>query len=295
MDNLAPVLIFAYNRPDHFLNLMNSLQNNENASKSDIYIFIDGVNDDSHIESNRKVIEIAEKDWEFESVQITKRNINIGLKENIISGITEIIDEHKKVIVLEDDLILSKYFLNFMNHSLNKYENQDKVWHINGFNYKTFLRNSNSSFFSSHMNCWGWGTWKNNWKELENNLQNKIKEEEINRFNFDGFIRNNYQQIVLNEEKKINTWAIFWYQTIFLNSGLCLMPNKSLVYNAGFDGTGINTSEQKYKLQKLSDTEIAKYPPKIKENSFNKFALKYYFFKLIVNDFISYHSKKITN
>ena len=92
---------------------MNSLQNNENASKSDIYIFIDGVNDDSHIESNRKVIEIAEKDWEFESVQITKRNINIGLKENIISGITEIIDEHKKVIVLEDDLILSKYFLNF--------------------------------------------------------------------------------------------------------------------------------------------------------------------------------------
>jgi len=124
LDNLAPVLIFAYNRPDHFLNLMNSLQNNENASKSDIYIFIDGVNDDSHIESNRKVIEIAEKDWEFESVQITKRNINIGLKENIISGITEIIDEHKKVIVLEDDLILSKYFLNFMNHSLNKYENQ---------------------------------------------------------------------------------------------------------------------------------------------------------------------------
>ena len=81
MDNLAPVLIFAYNRPDHFLNLMNSLQNNENASKSDIYIFIDGVNDDSHIESNRKVIEIAEKDWEFESVQITKRNINIGLKK----------------------------------------------------------------------------------------------------------------------------------------------------------------------------------------------------------------------
>ena len=57
----------------------------------------------------------------------------------------------------------------------------------------------------------------------------------------------------------------------------------------------INTSEQKYKLQKLSDTEIAKYPSKIKENSFNKFALKYYFFKLIVNDFISYHSKKITN
>ena len=121
------------------------------------------------------------------------------------------------------------------------------------------------------------------------------EEEEINRFNFDGFIRNNYQQIVLNEEKKINTWAIFWYQTIFLNSGLCLMPNKSLVYNAGFDGTGINTSEQKYKLQKLSDTEIAEYPPKIKENSFNKFALKYYFFKLIVDDFISYHSKKITN
>ena len=97
------------------------------------------------------------------------------------------------------------------------------------------------------------------------------------------------------KKKKINTWAIFWYQTIFLNSGLCLMPNKSLVYNAGFDGTGINTSEQKYKLQKLSDTEIAKYPSKIKENSFNKFALKYYFFKLIVDDFISYHSKKITN
>ena len=295
MDNLAPVIIFAYNRPDHFLNLMNSLESNDIASKSDIYVFIDGVAENSHLDSNHKVIEISERDWKFQSVKIIKRDSNLGLKENIITGISEIIDMHNKVIVLEDDLVVGKYFLNFMNHSLNKYENEDRVWHINGFNYKTFLRNSNSSFFSTHMNCWGWGTWENNWKELKNNLENKIKKEDINKFNFDGFIRNNYQQIVLNEEKKINTWAIFWYQTIFINSGLCLMPNKSLVYNAGFDGSGINTSKQEYKLQKLNNSRIIKYPTKVEESKFNKIAMKYYFFKLIVKDFINYHLKKIKN
>ena len=73
------------------------------------------------------------------------------------------------------------------------------------------------------------------------------------------------------------------------------MPNKSLVYNAGFDGSGINTSKQEYKLQKLNNSRIIKYPTKVEESKFNKIAMKYYFFKLIVKDFINYHLKKIKN
>lgn len=51
---------------------------------------------------------------------------------------------------------------------------------------------------------------------------------------------NFWQQITYNKKNKINTWAIFWYATIFQNNGLCLNPVNTFTENIGNDGTGEN-------------------------------------------------------
>ena len=295
MDNLAPIVIFAYNRPNHLLKLLTSLQKNEIIDKTDVFFYIDKAKDSTTVSKNNEVIEIVNRQWNFRNKSIVIRENNYGLKKNILNGVSEVINKYGNVIVLEDDLIVSKNYLEFMNKALDKYKDTEDVWHITGFNYKTPYLSKKESYFTTHMNCWGWATWKNNWNQINNNLSNKIEESAVQEFNFGNLIQNNYQQILLNEENLISTWAIFWYQTIFLNRGLCLMPAKTLVYNAGFDGSGINTSKQDYKLSNLNNSKVTRFPNKVSETFIYKKFLKYYFWRLNLNDFFKYHLKKLVN
>ena len=111
------------------------------------------------------------------------------------------------------------------------------------------------------MNCWGWATWEDRWNNIFDNLNNKIVEEQIKDFNFKNLLTTNYNQLTANENKKISTWAIFWYQTIFLNNGYCLMPSKSVVLNKGFENGEHGTGNQNA-IKKLSNNKISNFPKK---------------------------------
>jgi|TARA_Y100000389_G_C17469792_1_gene529268 hypothetical protein len=294
LENLAPVIIFAYNRPRHLRQLLQSLSENDLACHSDVFIYIDKPVKEIDITNNQAVVNIANEDWNFNNKKIIIRETNFGLRKNILSGISEVVSKYEKIIVLEDDLVLSKYFLKYMNEALFLYKEQNNVWHIAGFNYKTPSLASRSSFFSSHMNCWGWATWENRWHNISTDLQINISKEDIDEFNFGNLIPNNYQQLLLNQQEKISTWAIYWYQTIFLNNGLCLVPNKTLVFNDGFDGSGVNTSRVKYKLSKLNHNPIIKFPKDYRESVINRQFLKWYFLKLKIKDYVKYHINKLS-
>lgn len=293
MKNLAPIVVFACNRPEHLYKLLKSLEINPISRNSDIYFYIDQPQNSKDNSDNNKTIDLVNEDWDFKNKFVIVREFNFGLQKNIIDGVTDVISEHGKAIILEDDLEVSSDFLNFMNESLNKYQNDKDVWHVTGFNYKIPAISAKGSFFTTHMNCWGWGTWDDRWVHIQNNMVNKIHKNKIKKFNFGNLILNNYNQLILNEKGQIKTWAIYWYQTIFLNHGLCLMPNKSLVYNNGFDGSGIHTSKSGYKLSKLNHKKVSTLPNKIKESLTYKFLLKYYFFKLRLKDFVTYHLRKL--
>ena len=292
MENFAPVIIFAFNRPNHLSDLLNSLEKNDQAKFTYFYFFIDKYANESDSKNNLKVIEIAKKTWNFKSISICERDQHYGLKRNILEGVTEVINKYGKAIILEDDLVVSKYFLNYMNKSLIKYNESDSVWHINGFNYRIPYFSSKSSFFSTHMNCWGWATWDFRWNEVFNNLINNIQESQIEDFNFYNLIENNYRQIELNQQNKINTWAIFWYQTIFLNQGICLFPSKSLVINNGFDGSGVHSPNKKNLTKTINSNKINNFPKSFKISFIYTQFLKLYFWKVNKFNFIIYHLKK---
>ena len=246
MKTLSPIILFIYNRPAHTKQTLETLSSNTLAQSSDLFIYADGPKESATpeiLEKIRQNREIAHSKQWCKSVTVIESEKNKGLATSIISGVTEIANKYGKVIVLEDDIVTGKYFLEFMNAALDKYENEKKVWHIAGWRDPVKHAKGGSSYFYPTMDCWGWATWADRWQYFKKDVvyyQNVFTDDMKFHFNIEGSEPGMWSQIEENAIGKINTWAIFWYATIFLQNGLCLAPTKSLVKNIGFDNSGVH-------------------------------------------------------
>ncbi len=272
------ITIFAFNRPDHLENLLNSLSINKESEYLPILFYIDGVRNNSDKLKNFKIKSLINNFRKFlPNSKIIERKENIGSKSNIINGVSETLDIYDAVIVLEDDLILDKYFINYMLKGLEKYANNREVFHVSGFSFIK-QEEKGKSIFTRYMNCWGWATWSNRWALLNRNtkeLEKSFTKEEIYKFNLDNS-HDFFRQLIENRMGIINTWAIFWYVTIFKNNGLCLTPINSLVLNKGYDGSGERLGENIDQLD-LSNQIITIFPDNIVEDKKYFEKLKIYF------------------
>lgn len=275
---LAPVLLFVYNRLDHLIITIDALKSNCLADETKLYIISDGARQNDEVNS-KKVEDVRAYISQvsgFKDVSLILNSVNKGLAKNIIEAVSELILLHGKVIVLEDDIVTSKYFLRYMNTALNKYQHESKVWHISGWNYplENFV-NAHDSFLWRGMNCWGWATWDDRWVEFSKDperLINTWNRSEIARFNIGGS-KNFFSQVKMNYNKQINTWAIFWYATIFEKNGLCLNPSLTLTRNIGLDGSGTHCKSQNNNDLFNFENKVNSYPEEILED-------KYYYKKI---------------
>ena len=133
----SPIIIFAFNRPDKLQNLLYSLNENEELKFSELHFYIDKASNTSDIKKNNEVIYIANNVKTAKKVKVNIAKNNLGLKENILNGINKTFEEYEDAIFLEDDLIVGKYFLNYMNNALIKYKNKKEIFHISGYNFQT--------------------------------------------------------------------------------------------------------------------------------------------------------------
>jgi hypothetical protein len=256
---LAPIALFVYNRPHHTRQCLESLQANPLASESTLYIFSDAWRadaTDAQMEQVKLVRQlIREQQWAKE-VNIIEHPHNQGFANNIINGIKAVLQEFDKIIVLEDDLVLSPYFLNYMNQALDLYQNTPQVMHISAYMYP-IQSNLPSTFFFNIPSVWGWATWKHAWHYYQINSQvvynQLVEQKKIKKFDLDnsGFFR---QILEKNIQGTIHTWDIQWNATITLQDGFCLNPAQSLVQNIGLDGSGENTqANPTWQIPKLAD------------------------------------------
>jgi hypothetical protein len=242
--NLAPIVLFVYNRPNHTEQTLNALKNNYLFSESKLFIYADGKKENATVEDVNSINEVRKiiksKKW-TENLEIVESETNKGLANSIITGVSEIVNKYEKVIVLEDDIITSKFFLKYMNDALNVYANNEKVMHITGYMYPHKNNILEDTFFYPMPNPWGWATWSRAWKYYNNDsvyLYNYINQHNLwKRFNSAG---GDYLQSQLerNISGELNTWFVKWHAVNIIRSGLTLFPGKSLVRNVGFDGTG---------------------------------------------------------
>lgn len=255
--DIVPIILFVYNRPWHTEQTVEALKKNELASESDLFIFSDGskINNDENVKKVREYIKTVKG---FKSVTIIEREKNFGLANSVITGVTEIINKFGKVIVLEDDLVTSRYFLRYMNDGLSVYENDEQVISIHGYIYPVNIQLP-ETFFIKGADCWGWATWKRGWRIFNSNgneLLKRIKEQDIhNEFDFNGAYPF-YDMLKAQVEGKVDSWAIRWYASAFLKKKLTLYPGVSLVSNIGMDNSGTHCDENKKFENDTIDMEV---------------------------------------
>jgi len=236
----APVVLFAYARLDHLRQTVDSLRANREAGATSLYVFCDGPKHDGHKSQIDAVRAYVDSIDGFASVTRIYRDQNLGLAQSIISGVTEILSKHDSVIVMEDDLVVSPYFLKFMNEGLELYRHQERVASIHGYCYpvKEALPDT---FFLRGADCWGWATWSRAWRHFEPNgqkLLDALRRERLTR-DFDMGGAYPYTKMLANQVVGRNdSWAVRWHASCFLDNMLTLYPGRSLVNNIGMDDSG---------------------------------------------------------
>jgi hypothetical protein len=239
---LAPVVLFTYNRPWHTEKVVKALEKNKLSENTDLIIYSDGPKNDSDRRSVKLVRSYLEKINCFKSVKIIIRDKNKGLAYSIINGVSAVINKHGKAIVLEDDIVTSPFFLKYMNDALTYYQSKPQVMHISGYIPPINPDGLPQTFFLRPTSCWGWGTWKRAWGTFEKDAEKILKKftlESKKKFNLNNSY-NYFSHITANQQGKISTWAIFWYASVFFADGLSLHPVQSLVENIGHDSSGVH-------------------------------------------------------
>jgi hypothetical protein len=166
-----------------------------------------------------------------------------------------------------------------MNDSLEFYKNDVNVMHISGYMYPIDKVGLMNTFFLKPTTCWGWGTWNRAWKLYNKDIDLYMKifsKEMIHDFNLSNSYKY-FDQIRLNKSGKLNTWAIFWYASVYLNNGLSLHPKESFTQNIGFGGSGTNCE-----ITSVYDVELVNefcpiFTRTIKEDISARFAIENYF------------------
>lgn len=281
MTNKSPIALFVFNRPEHTRKTIKALAANRGANNHDLIVFCDGPKYERDLDLVQEVQEIAHSAEGFRSVTVRTSEKNKGLAPSIIAGISDVLEANETVIVVEDDLVSSPGFLEWMQSGLDRYANEDRVISLHGYTYP--IDNLPCSFFIRGADCWGWATWKRGWALFEpdgQKLMDEIKTRGL-EYEFEFGATYPYLRMLQDQiEGKNSSWAIRWYASAFLAEKLTLYPGVSFIKNIGFDGSGTHSSaaDTSFDIAQLS-TISPPFPERAEESPTGRLAFKIYFRK----------------
>lgn len=253
--NYAPIVIFAYKRLDKITNCINSIKNNIDADKSDVYVFSDGYksdNDKSGVLAVRKYLAEMKANHPFNSLTIIEQSKNNGLANSIIDGVSHLLEKYERVIVLEDDLVLHPDCIRYMNEALEYYNDNPNYGSISAYSEPLTGLDAypHDVYVLKKGDCWGWATWRNRWicadwelSSFKAYLKDKARRHEFSHLQYDL-----EDQLWWQYEGKSDTWAARWLYSMYMNDLWTVYPKESLITNQGFDGSGEN-------CESLNDTK----------------------------------------
>jgi hypothetical protein len=243
-----------------------ALRRNVGAEDTELILYSDAAKNETAVSDVQKTRDYIRTIDGFRSVRIVEREENWGLARSIISGVTETVHQYGRVIVLEDDLVTGMYFLSYMNEALERYQDSKKVFSITGFSH---FPNGNKSlpesYFLKVFSSWSWATWENRWELFDENAagweKTKTDPALAEAFDYEGCFYNCQMLKAQMEDHTINSWAIRAYWTQFTHDMMTLFPNRRLVENEGFDGTGVHcNTEEDYLKGQLDTAPIREFP-----------------------------------
>lgn len=264
----APIVLFTYKRIKQTKKTIEALIANELAKDSELFIYSDGPKSESDQLEVQEVRTYLKSVVGFKKTTIIEQATNKGLAKSIVEGVTEVAKKYGKLIVLEDDIVTSPWFLKFMNDALDLYENESSIMHISGYMYPHKKRLPQTFFFNVPL-CWGWATWDRAWSKYNNDADDHVSYLDQNHLwrSFNKFGGKYLErQLRKNQSGKMNTWFIYWHATVFRNQGYCLYPGQTLVHNIGFDKTGQHKASTNKFYSPLSLSRIEVSTVTVEEN-----------------------------
>ena len=269
-----PILFLIFNRPDTTQLVFNEIRRYKPIK---LYVAADGhrkdkVGERELCEKARKIIKKI--DWECEIKTLFRKN-NLGCKKAVSSAIDWFFNNEKEGIILEDDCLPNQSFFQFCEELLKKYRNDERVTMISGDNFQFGWKNrSESYYFSKYCHIWGWATWKRAWEQYDVKIKtfpDFIKNRQIKKI-FSNKNVQNYWIDTMNSVYigEIDTWDYQWVYSVWLQNGLCILPNVNLISNIGCDaGTHMGKSDKKSKVSNMPAKNISfplVHPKKIEQN-----------------------------
>ncbi len=277
----SPITLFTYSRPDHTRRTVESLLRNPQAPDHDLIVFSDAARTPDKRAAVGEVRAYLASISGFRSVTIHHRPHNFGLAKSIIGGVTQVLAEHERIIVLEDDMLTSPYFLAYMNRALDRFADDERVISIHGYVYPV-QKVLPEAFFLPGADCWGWATWRRGWRLFNPDgqaLLDELKRRDlVKSFDFNGAY--GYSRMLEGQIKGTNdSWAVRWYASAFLAGKLTLYPGRSLVHNIGNDSSGTHCGDDASHDAELSTTPIDLTKLEVVSSSLGRSAFENFFRK----------------
>lgn len=248
MARLAPIALFVFNRPEHTRQTLAHLAACQQATASELFIFSDGPRTADDEGAIAEVRALCTQQEGFAAKHLVYHPDNMGLAQNILSGVSQLMEAYGRVIVLEDDLITAPGFLAYMNAALDFYESRQEVFSISGYNHPPSLMpippDYHADVFYNYRNSsWGWASWQDRWEQVDWEMRD-----------YPAFARSRIQQRAFNRggedlsdilkaqmAGRLNSWAIRFSFAHFRHDALSVYPVRSLVQNIGHDGSGTHS------------------------------------------------------
>lgn len=258
----TPIALFTYNRPHHARQAIESLSRCKRFKECKLFIYCDGPNLPDQIKNviaTRQVVKSFAKKLDADIIIQEK---NIGLAHSIVYGVTDLCNRFGRVIVIEDDLLVSPSFIDYMLQALDRYQDEDNVYQISGFMFPVDCPKHKDAFFLPFTTTWGWATWDRAWKKFDWNAtgyQKIFSDKNVRkRFDLDGSYPY-YDMLVDRFSGKNDSWGILWWYAVFSVWGLVLYPGRTLVCNKGFDGTGTHCKNSIVRIESSKNIEFYPY------------------------------------
>ena len=262
MSPLSPIAVFAFKRADHLSRALQSLSANAEFQQSELFIFCDGPrdpSDESGVGATRRVAHQIEHPRK----KVIERDRNLGLARSITRGVSDLTARYRRVVVVEDDLVVSRYFLDFMNRALDRYQGDESVMQISGYVPSIGGAMSRDAGFLPMTTTWGWATWERAWRYFDptRSMRNILSTNRLERrrFDLDGTYPY-YRMLCQQDSGRVDSWGISWYLSVFARQGLVLYPRKSLVFHE-LDGTGTHCKVPQASIMDLCEERLTDLPP----------------------------------
>lgn len=250
----TPVLFLIFNRPALTKVVLNRLAE---IKPSHLYVAADGAR--KHVDTDKDLCSktralIETINWECE-VKLLYRDENLGCGLAVSSAITWFFENEEQGIILEDDCLPSLSFFSFCQKMLQHYKNDNRIWHIAGYNSQDGIKRGNGDyFFSQETSIWGWASWRRTWKHYNLKLSS-LPELEKSRTKYNLKKDRLHSLTAMFDfwkvyNGKINTWDYQYAFYQLVNSGLSVVPNYNLVENIGFDSAATHTTRKSSSIAK---------------------------------------------